>query len=162
MAPFADLFQRYQATVRSIIYQIAGAYELDDLTQEAFIRIWKARSELREPTKIAGWVYRVATNTALDALRANKRRGVSTEIPENLTHPAQPPDQQLANRQLVLMALQSLTAEHRVVLVLMLLHERTLEEVGEILDAPIGTVKSRLHYGREAVRQFLLRHGVEV
>ncbi|MES2965615.1 MAG: sigma-70 family RNA polymerase sigma factor, partial [Bdellovibrionota bacterium] len=77
-AEFTALFHRHQGLVRSVIFQIAGPSLLSDLVQDAFIKIWKGLPEFREEAKLTSWIYRVATNVAIDSLR------VSPDVQEQL------------------------------------------------------------------------------
>ena len=155
-AQFTQLYVQHQALVRSVIFQIAGSPQLSDLVQEAFIRIWKGLPEFREEAKITSWIYRVSANVALDSLRLVSRQAETfdydfSEIAAN----APDSENELMNRQLVEMGLKALSEEHRTVVVLALIHDRPLAEVAEILGISEGTVKSRLHYGKEQFRRFL-------
>ena len=155
-AQFTQLYVQHQALVRSVIFQIAGQPQLNDLVQEAFIRIWKGLPEFREEAKITSWIYRVSANVALDSLRLVSRQAETfdfdfSEIAENRPDS----ESELMNRQLVEMGLKALSEDHRTVVVLALIHDRPLAEVAEILGISEGTVKSRLHYGKEQFRRFL-------
>lgn len=157
---FTALFHQHQGLVRSVIHQIAGPSLLQDLVQDAFIKIWKGLPEFREESKLTSWIYRVAANTALDSLRSGVRKyetndhdllGVVDERYDG--------ERDLANRQLVERGLAGLSPDHRAVVVLALMHERPLAEVAEILGISEGTVKSRLHYGRDHFRRILEEEG---
>lgn len=153
---FTALFQQHHRLVSSVIHQIAGPSLLADLVQDAFIKIWKGLPDFREESKLTSWIYRVAANTALDSLRSGARKYESNEHDlGQIVDERQDGERDLANRQLVERGLSGLTPEHRAVVVLALMHERTTAEVAEILAISEGTVKSRLHYGREHFRKIL-------
>lgn len=160
-AQFTELFNKHQGLVRSVIYQIVGESALNDLSQEAFIRIWKGYSKFRSESEVTSWIYRISVNVALDYLRQKKRKAedlvydFSFLIDEN-----NPIDENLAKRQLVQLSLKTLTEEQRTVVVLALIHELAISEIADILEISEGTVKSRLHYAKEHLRNFLEKENV--
>lgn len=165
-AEFTRLYNEHQSLVRAIAYQMAGANDLDEIVQQAFIKIWNGYGEFRHDSKITSWIYRISTNVALDFLRARARRlefadaqrregvagGLDRATPEGKT----------ANRDLVQKGLASMSEDHRTVLILAFLHELPLAEVAEVLEISEGTVKSRLHYAKAAFRDYLAKNGVEL
>lgn len=153
---FTLVFKEYQSLVRSVIFQISGDYALNDLSQEAFVRIWKGFPKFRNESEVTSWIYRISVNVALDHLRENKRKPVDYEY-DFSTHIADGPtlEDELVQRQSVQKSLSTLSDEHRAVVVLALIHERPLSEVAHILDVSEGTVKSRLFYAKEQLRQSL-------
>lgn len=157
---FAVFYRAHAPLVRAVIFQIAGQEYLKDLTQEAFVRIWQARDTFRGAAQLQSWVYRVATNVALDHLRRWKRERNVSEV--DLSHAVAVEtsvENRLIQRQIVAAGLRGLSPEHRAVVVLALIHELSLREISEILELPEGTVKSRLHYGKEYFRQLWAKEG---
>lgn len=162
-ARFRQLYDDYSKLVRSVIYQIAGSSHLNDLVQEAFIKIWKGLPEFQEQSQLSTWIYRIATNVALDALRSWSRRKENFEYDfSQLQDERNTADQDYENRQIVQLGLQQLTEQHRSVLVLAYIHERPIAEIADILSVSEGTVKSRLHYAKEAFQNFLNQKGVKL
>jgi RNA polymerase sigma-70 factor, ECF subfamily len=162
---FALFFKTHHSLVRKVIFQIAGrklsAAGLEDLVQESFVRMWKGLDDFRNDAQVTSWIYRIATNVALDALRSGKRlkEDSVTELPEQVEERAGP-DSQAATKDIVSQGLASLSEDHRTVLVLALIHDRPLSEISEILNVPEGTVKSRLHSAKTAFLKFLESKGV--
>ncbi len=153
---FSTLFHRYEALVRKVIFQITGDSHLNDLTQEAFIRIWKNHSSFKNESEISTWIYRISVNVALDSLRQRKRLSeVSDYDFAAVVDEKRSQEQQATDQQLVQKGLNALNEEHRVVLILALIHELPLKEIAHMLEISEGTVKSRLHYGKEHFRQFI-------
>lgn len=153
---FRRLYSEAEPMVRAVIYQIHGSTQLDDLVQESFIKIWKGLSSFKGESAIKSWIYRIAVNTALDAARERSRRAENVE--SDLSHiesGGSSSAQALEARDQVAKALHKLSDDHRAVAVLALIHERPLEEIAEALSVSLGTVKSRLHYAKENLREFL-------
>lgn len=152
---FSDLYNKYQKLVRSVIFQIAGPSHLNDLVQETFIRVWNKLPEFRKQSEVSSWIYRIAVNIALDHLRSEKRHPTSSDAVLDKHDDGSDIELTLANRELVSESLMALSIEHRTVIVLSLIHELSLAEMAEVLEVSEGTVKSRLHYAREHLRQFI-------
>jgi RNA polymerase sigma-70 factor (ECF subfamily) len=162
---FSELYQKHQSLVRSVIFQISGldANVIDDLVQEAFIRIWKGIGDFRGEAQITSWIYRISANVALDHTRMSARRRESSQESLSEAISALPaPDQELGHKQLVEKGLKKLSEDHRAVLVLAYLHDLPLAEVADVLGTSEGTVKSRLHYAKAEFREFLAAQGVKL
>lgn len=134
----------------------------DDILQECFLRFYANIDRLDEKRPLAPWLYRVVVNLSYNWVT---RRGRWLAPLENVIErlradPQSSPEkvvEQNELQQIVREALDSLSFEHRVVLVLFYLGGFRLKEVAYILDLPEGTVKSRLYYGRKRLRASLER-----
>lgn len=168
---FQQLYRRYQSRVRSTLYQLCGSEMLDDLLQEVFLRVWRGLPKLRQPSYFSTWLYRICWNVATDGRRQFAKRQLEQELPtereetltedEQLSRPQDTPDlMQLHYQDLVQRGLNTLSLEHRAVLVLHDLEDLPQKEISQILEIPLGTVKSRLFYARNAIRQYLQQQGV--
>ena len=170
---FRLLYRRYQAKVRSTLYQLCGQTHLDDLVQDVFLKVWKGLPQLRNPGFFATWIYRITWNVAQDARkqlgrsRQRERQLLGGESAEDnhlsleLSRPQDSPDLiHLHYQDLVKRGLATLSFEHRTILVLHDLEDLPQKMIAEILDLPTGTIKSSLFYARRAMRQFLQQQGV--
>jgi RNA polymerase sigma-70 factor, ECF subfamily len=165
---FRYLYRRYQPKIRSTLYQLCGLESLDDFVQEVFLRVWRGLPKLRSPEYFSTWVYRITWNVATDGRRQLAKRpiGISKttdeENPlESEYRPQDTPDlMQLHYEDLVRRGLEILGLEHRAVLILHDLEDLPQKEIAQILEIPVGTVKSRLHHARKAMGQFLQKQGV--
>jgi len=168
---FSQLYQRHQHKVRSTLYQLCGSDGLDDLVQEVFIRAWKGLAKFRQTAQFSTWLYRITWNVACDRRREfAKKRSRHVDVAD-LTQVA---DLSLSTSErsselnkmhyqdLVQRGLSSMSLDHSSVLVMHDLEELSQKEIAEIVDIPIGTVKSRLFHARAALRKFLESQGVEV
>lgn len=135
------------------------------------MRVWRGLSQLRQPEHFSTWLYRISWNVATDGRRQFARHRLErsssamtddeTPLFEMFSRPQDTPDlMQLHYQDVVQRGLQSLSLEHRAVLVLHDLEDLPQKEIGKILQIPTGTVKSRLYYARNAMRQFLQQQGV--
>jgi RNA polymerase sigma-70 factor (ECF subfamily) len=139
---------------RTAGYILGNAADAEEVTQDAMLKAWKAWPMLRDPGRFGPWFERILVNACLDRIRRRKGiRLVDLDTAPAL-HGADPFVAQLA-RDEVGRALATLPPEQRVVLVLRFWRDLSLQEIAERLRVPLGTVKSRLHYGMQAMRPVL-------
>ena len=168
---FEALARRYETRLYSHVLRIAGTEsDAQDVVQDAFISAWRSMAAF-EGAHFRAWLFRIATNRAIDLIRARRRRGELPLEPESdedgpaWAEPAAPgPDlAELAGRSealsLVEAALGTLPAEQRAALLLRDVEGFDYAEIAQITASEIGTVKSRIHRGRLAVRNALVRRG---
>ncbi len=167
---FRLLYQLYQQKARSTLYQLCGSLMLDDLVQEVFLRAWKGLPKLREPNYFSTWFYRICWNVATDYRRKLARNASKSQsaieldaiAKENISsHLHQTSDlMKLHYQDVVKRGLEYLSLSHRVVIVLHDLEDIPQQEIAQILEIPVGTVKSRLHHGRKTLKKFLQQQGI--
>jgi len=145
------LFQRYAPRVYRTALRITGdAAEADDATQEVFLRVHDQLHRFEERSSFSTWIYRVTVNLAIDRTRTKARRpgsidGVDAQAPDSATAPAERGDLERA----VIAALSGLSEKLRTALVLRYLEDLSYEEIADVLECSIGTVKSRLARAHE-------------
>jgi RNA polymerase sigma-70 factor (ECF subfamily) len=152
---FEELVARWQEPLRRHAAMLTGRREGGrEVAQEAWLGIIRGMDRLRDPARFKPWAYRIVRNKAANWVR---RRGRSREREERLAAdpPADPPRE--AGGEEVRLALRKLPADLRTVLALHYLDELPLREIAARLDVPVGTVKSRLHYARERLRDTIER-----
>lgn len=150
--------------VRGLLYRVCGEENLDDLTQESFIKVWKNFGSFREKSSPKTWIYRIVMNTAMDELRKRTRRlrqiDDSVYALEVAGGEAVAVDVQMGEKSVIETAFQELSDEHRMVLVLTYFDELTVEEIAGVFQLPIGTIKSRIFYAKKELKRILLSMGV--
>jgi len=167
---FNQLVLKYQDRVLDTVYRMVGSLEdAEDLAQECFVRAFQAIGEFRGQSSFYTWLFRIAVNGALSQRRraARRRRHVAGryETPEDLgpaavdAGAAEPIDgvEQEEQRAAVIGALRRLDPEQRAVIVLKDIEGADYAQMAEILQCPRGTVKSRLHRARQALKAELSR-----
>ena len=170
---FRLLYQRYQQRVRSTLYQLCGTALLDDLVQEVFLKVWKGLPKLKNVKYFSTWLYRISWNVATDRRRKLARGQEKTSLNEKIwekeantsksNHVESAPDlMQLHYQDLVQRGLSNLSLEHRAVLVLHDLEDLPQKQVAEVLNIPVGTVKSRLFHARNSLKKFLEQQGISL
>ena len=142
--------------------------DASDLTQEAFIRVYRAWRSFKPGTSFLSWIYRIVTNLHRDELRRRKGR-YQEEIPES-NEPQQfgsgrplavQPIEEYMDGYLsepVSKALSELTAEQREIVLLADVEDFSYQEIGEVIGCSVGTVRSRLHRARGQLRKLVNRH----
>ncbi|MEL6383962.1 MAG: sigma-70 family RNA polymerase sigma factor [Cyanobacteria bacterium J06626_18] len=163
-AAFRNLYRRHQQPVRATLHQLCGVDNLDDLVQEVFLRAWIGLPRFRQSAKFSTWLYRITWNVATDCRRQKgKARSHRHSLPPtDFTTGQTPTLNQLHYQDVVQRSLQTLTLDHRAVIILHDLEDLPQQEVATILNVPVGTIKSRLHHARAAMRQFLQNEGVQL
>jgi RNA polymerase sigma-70 factor (ECF subfamily) len=163
-----DHYPRLWSSVQRILNNPTLA---DDVVQEAFIKAHREINRFAGQSQIGTWLYRIAVNQALDAIRKKQRtdRWLSflSPVAEEEGQPAMPEGEVqptgsigLENaelREAILVAMAELSAEHRAVIQLRLIDEISLEETAQLLRCKPGTVNSRLHYACDHLRRKLVK-----
>ena len=122
-----------------------------DVVQETWVGAIRGLRGLRDPAQFSAWIYGIATRKCADVIRANKRRRAFDDSAVAVRSGEQPcvtPEQQID----LATAVRGLPPVHRAVIHLFYREDFRVEEIAAILGIPIGTVKSRLHHAREALR----------
>ncbi len=165
-AALEALLKLYEKRVYNIAYRYmnneADAY---DMAQEALIKVYRGIRSFKGQSAFSSWVYRLTVNTCLDGLR--KRRKVPLSLDHVLENGASfeagagdSPEQcalSLESAEDIQRAINSLSDDHRQVVVLRDINGLTYEEIAYSLDISVGTVKSRLNRGRQRLRELLIR-----
>lgn len=157
LSGFSDLYAKYGGLIRSVIYKLCPAGDLDDLVQEAFVRIWKGLPKFNRESALKTWIYRIAYNLAVDSLRGRKRAPMQTEL-KDVMFPSK--EEAVMNKDAVREGLNELSGEHREVLVLNIMEGVTIAEISAIMNVPEGTVKSRLFHAKSRMAEILRTKGI--
>jgi len=169
---FEALVYAHQRKVYSLCLRMTGNPEdAEDLAQEAFVRAYQNIAGFKGESGFGSWLYRLAKNICIDFLRREKRRekgsltyldeagnAVDMEVPdERFTPESAFAQQQIAES--ISQGLDTLTPEHRDILILREIHGKSYDEIAEALALTAGTVKSRISRARMMLCKFLLEDG---
>ncbi|MCP1146419.1 RNA polymerase sigma factor SigW [Lysinibacillus endophyticus] len=165
---FTDVVTLYQHKLYQLCYRMLGnKQEAEDIAQEAFVRAYINLHSYDQKRKFSTWLYRIATNLCIDRIRKKKPDYyLDAEVPgtdglDMYSHIAAtdqlPEDavEQMDLQDRIQYEISRLPDKYRSVIVLKYIEELSLQEISEILDMPLGTVKTRIHRGREALRKQL-------
>jgi RNA polymerase sigma-70 factor (ECF subfamily) len=163
MQAFESLYQIHKGPIfRTALAITSDRSAAEEILQETFLRAFKHLHNIREGVSLSPWLYRITVNLAYDYGKARSRKWqVALDgIIEQLIAPSSAsPEQRVEDQELfelVYEVIAKLETKQRVTLVLFYLHDFSLNEIAEIMDCPVGTVKSRLYYARENLRRELL------
>jgi RNA polymerase sigma-70 factor (ECF subfamily) len=165
---FGEIVEIYKNKVYQICYRMLGnRHEAEDAAQEAFIRAFVNINTFNQDLKFSTWLFRIATNLCIDKIRKKKpdyyldaevsgtdglnlysQIASETELPEDEL-------ETLELQEEVQKEILKLPDKYRTVIVLKYIEELSLNEISQILNLPLGTVKTRIHRGRDALRQQL-------
>ncbi len=169
---YRELIRRYERPVFSLIFRMVRDRELaEDLTQETFIKALNAVESYRPEFKFSSWIFKIANNAAIDHLRRRELQTLSLEGAPNAVTPEaieatalqlrdrlESPLDELEARELggqIESAIARLRPEYRSCILLRHVEGRAYEEIAEILDLPLGTVKTYIHRARNELRASL-------
>ena len=166
---------RYNSFIYNVVIGIVkNRYDAQDVTQDSFFKAYRSIGSFRGDSKFSSWLYRIAVNTAKDFIRSASRRQTVPLEPKNEdddSPPMQIKDESLLSEpQLVLeaeerknavrKAISRLSENHREVLIMRDIEGYSYEEIGEMLNLELGTVKSRINRARSAVKDELIKMNI--
>jgi RNA polymerase sigma-70 factor (ECF subfamily) len=165
-AAFGALVRRYQDRLYNTAYRLVdNAEDAHDVVQEAFLSAYQSLENFKGDAQFFTWLYRIAVNTAI-SLKRKQRAVVSIDAGRNGESAIEPPDpselsrpghalEQAEQERRVRHVLSRLSPEHRAVLIMKDMEGQKYETMAEVLDVPIGTIRSRLHRARLELRELL-------
>ena len=167
---FEQLLLEHQKNVYNLCYRMAGdPDDAMDLSQETFLRAWRCLDQYQFASAFSTWLYRLCSNICIDFLRKRRRQqtvpltfeDADGEEQTYAVPDAQPlPEEQVElklTRETLAAAMAQLLPEHRAVLQLRVINELSYEQIADVLDVQIGTVKSRLSRARAQLKKILER-----
>jgi RNA polymerase sigma-70 factor (ECF subfamily) len=164
---FAELVKFFQRKVYALAYRILMNHiDADEVAQETFVRLYGRIGQLKSPEHFDSFIYRIATNYAIDLLRKRKGRVVEMPRESELPGPVQlalssrvtNPEKVLENKQLleaITQAAEELPPRQKATLILHDIEGLSKEEVARIMDCPEATVRSNLHIARGKLKKKL-------
>ncbi|WP_442051345.1 RNA polymerase sigma factor SigW [Paenibacillus sp. 2TAB19] len=165
---FAELVSLYQDKLFHMAYRMLNnRQESEDVVQDTFLRVYKNLDRYDETLKFSTWIYRIATNLCIDRLR--KRKPVYSLDAESSEHEGLdgysmiPSDDRTPETEMLLsdtqriihQAIETLPPKYKTVMTLRYMQDLSLQEIGDIMDMPVTTIKTRVHRGREFLRKKL-------
>ena len=175
-AAFGQLLSRYKDSITNYINMMVGDYETAvDLCQETFLRVYRNIHRYSNLYQFSTWIYRIATNLAIDEMRYRKRRGrvfykniwgsrqwKDKETPEfELTDVRRGPRDEMLRKessQVLGDAIRSLPEKYRTAFIMKEIQELPYDTIAKALNCSAGTIKSRLHRARELLQRKLERY----
>ncbi len=169
---FEQVYAAYQLPIHSYLARLTGSKESEDLTQEVFIKVGEALKSFRNESQVSTWIYRIATNVAIDRMRSRSFNHKAAEIYDvsevdlNSNNERSGKRQRSIEEQVVRQemneciqaCIETLSEKYRIVLVLSEMEGFKKSEIAAILGLSIDAVKIRLHRAREKLKSALTEH----
>lgn len=166
---FDYIFNEYQKPILKYLTYMVSTEEAEGLCQEVFEKVSRNLEKFKGRSAISTWVYRIATNTALDHFRKQKKQPKKTEVDPELTEnklvdfpiinpSVNTPLHDIISSEMndcIREQIDKLPEKYRTVMILASLKELSQNEIGQILDISINNVKTRLHRGRSKLKEIL-------
>jgi RNA polymerase sigma-70 factor (ECF subfamily) len=165
---FGELVELYKDKLFNLGYRMLGnPQEAEDVAQETFLRAYSNLQTYNPNHKFSTWIYRIATNLCIDRIRKKKPDySLDSEVDgieggdmySRLASPGPTPLEELVRTETqreVQSAIDALPENYRAAVILKYIHDLSLQEIADILEVPVSTVKTRIHRGREALRACL-------
>ena len=165
---YDKLMRKYHDAIYNLIYRmVRNKEEVEDLTQEAFIKAFASLRSFNEEYAFSTWLYKIATNNCIDYIRKRKLATFSLnrpieskdgEVTFEVPDTSYEPDRAIIahqRKELIEEAIKSLPEKYRQVIILRHHHEKHYEEIAEILKLPTGTVKAHIFRAREMLYRYL-------
>jgi RNA polymerase sigma-70 factor, ECF subfamily len=175
---YRELLERYQRPVFSIVYRMVRDREqAEDLAQETFVKVFNNIERYDPRYKFSSWIFKIASNLAIDAMRKKELSTVSIDGSRNASNNEEieasqitvvsrdeNPEERLEAKQLgeeIERAIGTLRPDYRTAILLRHVEGRPYEEIAEIMEIPLGTVKTYIHRARTALKESLAHLRVE-
>lgn len=165
---FAELVELYKDKIYHLAYRMLNnKQEAEDVVQETFLRVYMNLHKYDEKLKFSTWIFRIGTNLCIDRLRKRKQTysldadvtdGEGNDYYSLLPGHEDTPEKQVIvseTQQQIKDAIESLPEKYKTIVILRYLQDLSLQEISEVLDMPVTTIKTRVHRGREFLRKKL-------
>jgi RNA polymerase sigma-70 factor, ECF subfamily len=159
------LFARHNVRVFRFVLRFMGDESVaEDLVSEVFFDVWRQADRFESRSQVSTWLMAIARNKALSVLRRRTTEELDEEVAEFIEDPADNPEvtMQKTERSAILQnCLAQLSPAHREIVDLVYYHEKTIDEVAEIIGVPQNTVKTRMFYARKRIAELMAAKGIE-
>ncbi len=163
---FEILMQRFKNPLTNYVYRFLGDYDsCIDVVQDAFIKVYRYKGNYSSIAKFSTWIYTIAGNLARTEYQRRRRRNwfsinsygdeeKAFDVPDNSNRPDVAADMSIKN-EIIQKALMKVRDSYREAVILRDIQELSYEEIAEILQIEVGTVKSRINRGRAELKKYL-------
>jgi RNA polymerase sigma-70 factor, ECF subfamily len=159
------LFARHHVRVyRFVLRLVRDESVAEDLISEVFLDVWRQAGRFEGRSQVSTWLLAIARFKALSALRRRPDEELDDETAEAIEDPSDDPEVSLDKKDksaAIRKCLEKLSAEHREIIDLVYYHEKSVEEVAQIVGIPENTVKTRMFYARKRLAELLKAAGIE-
>ena len=162
---FRWLFRRFQRPVHAYLTRLVRLPQIaDELMSETMLELWKGAGRFGGRSTVSTWLFGIARHKAIDYLRRRHEGDLGEDALVEVVDPSPTPEEAVGRAsiaELVGSLIDRLSAEHREVLHLAYREEMSVEEIADVVNCPINTVKTRMFYARKRMKTLLAEAGVE-
>jgi RNA polymerase sigma-70 factor, ECF subfamily len=159
------LFARHHVRIYRFVLRLVRDQTLaEDLINEVFLDVWRQANRFEARSAVSTWLLAIARFKALSALRRRPDEELDENAAAAVEDPGDDPDlavQKKDKSEALRKCLEALSPEHREIIDLVYYHEKSVEEVAEVVGIPVNTVKTRMFYGRKRLSELLKAAGVD-
>ena len=159
------LFARHHVRVyRFVLRLVRNEATAEDLISDVFLDVWRQAGKFEGRSAVSTWMLSIAQFKALSALRRRPDEELDEKTAERIEDPSDDPEVALAKKDrasVLRQCLTKLSSDHREIIDLVYYHEKSVEEVAEIVGIPEGTVKTRMFHARKKLSELLKEQGVD-
>lgn len=165
---FAEIVELYKDKIFHLAYRMLNnRHEAEDVVQETFLRVFRNLDRYDENLKFSTWIYRIGTNLCIDRLRKRKPSySLDAEINDQdgtdgysmIPSDDRTPESEMLlseTQRIIHESIESLPAKYKTIMLLRYIQDLSLQEISDVLDLPVTTIKTRVHRGREFLRKKL-------
>ena len=164
-AALQALYARHSVKIfRFVVRLLRDEGRAEDVVSEVFIEVWKSAARFEMRSAVSTWLLSIARNKAISLIRKSRDQELDEETAAGVADEADDPEvvaQKQDKGALLRACVMRLSAEHREVIDLVYYHEKSVEEVAEIVGVPEGTVKTRMFHARKRLSEMARRAGVD-
>jgi len=158
---FRELYDQTHKKVYFYLYRLVhGKQTAEDILVETFTEVWKCAKKFKGRSRVTTWMMGIARNLAMNELGKFRKHEDIEDCPD-LSNGVIPDAEPMDRQRLIKEAMSRLSIKHQEILDLVFFHEMTYREVSQMLDIPVSTVKTRVFYAKETLRNVLSRMGVK-
>jgi len=161
---FEKLHGEYQKRLFRYFMRLVSVTEAaEELTNDVLVEVWKKAGDFRGLSKVSTWIFGIAHHKAMNELRSRKPATIEIEAAANEADPGETPEESAAQvnlKEKIKRALQALSSEHREVMELTFTNGLSYQEISDIMQCPVNTVKTRMFYAKKQLQEILEKMGV--
>jgi RNA polymerase sigma-70 factor (ECF subfamily) len=159
------LFGRHNVRVFRFLKRfVDGNATAEDLVSEVFLEVWRNAGQFELRSQVSTWLLAIARHKALSALRRRSTDELDEDVAELIEDPSDNPEvtlQKTERSEILRNCLKQLSPSHREIIDLVYYHDRTIDDVAEIIGVPPNTVKTRMFYARKRIGELLAARGLD-
>jgi RNA polymerase sigma-70 factor (ECF subfamily) len=162
---FERLYRSYERRVFHYVHTFVADVSLaEEVVSDTMLAVWRGAATFACTSRVSTWIFGIARHKALDAIRRSvpRQREVELDGAADLPHPHDRPDESVLRSQVAKLtqrAMAALTREHQEILRLVFYEEQPYEEISTLLGIPANTVKTRVYYAKQRLKEQLARLG---